>query len=464
MELYKSISRIVATALFASSLVVVSLSLPESGTPDPALQWSVSLKDSLLNVVTVEGKVFGRTGRKFTFYAAEREAGGRIEPIGLTARGPGGEVLKVASSVEGWEIECGNADFTLRYDIVMTIEDRYSPEVRGMLSHLGPDRSRLMGRDIFIQPAHQVSGRVLVDIDLHGGRMIGSPWESVGTRMIVPSAAEIPMTLVAAGGYRFLETFVSGTRLILAVGGRWDFQDGELLETLRGIVAEEISMLGSSPRERHLIICDHNPVKGGKGFDYYGVHFGGTILLLLDPSIDRSQLYGTPMSIVAHEFFHNWNGEVLQPSDDSFMWFTEGATVYFSYHVLLGAGIINAAQYDAAESAIVERYRDNSLRGVVDISKAGNSDLSDRDMVSLLYDGGFLVSRAVDDKIRYVTDGRSGLIDVIKRLYLEDVGGREIGMTELLEAILAETGADLTLFIEKLLADPLPDSPADVST
>lgn len=464
MELYKSISRIVATALFASSLVVVSLSLPNSGTPDPAIQWSVCMKDSVLNVVTVEGKVFGRTGRKFAFSAIEIDTGERLEPIGIEAFGPDGLPLEIKAAANSWEVNCGDSDFTLRYDLVMTIEDRYTPEVRGMLSHLGPDRSRLMGRDVFVQPEHPVAGGILVDIDLHGSSRIGAPWETTGSRMIVPSASELPMTLVAAGGYRFFETFISGVQLVLAVGGRWDFEDGELLETVRSIVSEEIAMLGSSPKERHLVICDYNPVKGGRGFNYYGVHFGGTILLLLDPGIDRSELYGLPMSIIAHEFFHNWNGEILRPADDSFMWFTEGATVYFSYKVVLNAGIINTLQYEAAESAITGRYLKNTLRGSVHLSMAGNNDLSDRDMVNLLYDGGYLAARAIDERILSLTAGRSGLIDVIKRLYREDSGGREIGVRELCDAILAETGADLTAYIDRILADPLPDSSNDVSS
>jgi predicted metalloprotease with PDZ domain len=464
MELYKSISRIVATALFASSLVVVSLSIPNSAAPDPIIQWSVCMKDSVLNVVTVEGKVFGRTGRKFAFSAAETDTGGRLEPIGIEAFGPDGLPLEIKAAANRWEVVCGESDFTLRYDLVMTIVDRYTPEVRGMLSHLGPDRSRLMGRDLFVQPEHPVLEGILIDIDLHGGSKIGAPWETTGTRMIVPAASELPMTLVAAGGYRFLETFVSGTRLVLAVGGQWDFQDGELLETVRRVVAEEIAMLGSSPRDRHLVICDHNPVKGGNGFDYYGIHFGGTVLLLLDPGIERSELYGVPMSIIAHEFFHNWNGEILRPADDSFMWFTEGATVYFSYKVVLNAGIINTLQYEAAESAITDRYLENALRGSVHLSMAGNNDLSDRDMVNLLYDGGYLAARAIDERILSLTNGRSGLIDVIKRLYREDSGGRDIGARELCDAIFAETGTDLTGFIEGILVDPAPGPSGDVSS
>ena len=464
MELYKSISRIVAIALFAASLVVVLMAVPKSGTPDPALAWSVRLKDAGLNVVTVEGKVFGRTGRKFTFSAVKTESGRRLEPIGMEAFAPDGRPLGITAMPEGWEIACDGDDFTIRYDVVMTIEDRYSPEVRGMLSHLGPGRSRLMGRDLFIQPAHLVAGGVLVDIDLHEGDRIGSPWETVGTRMIVPSVSELPMTLVAAGDYRFLEMSVMGVSLVLAIGGEWSFRDDELFETVQSIVSEEIAMFDSSPRDRHLVICDDNPVKGGRGFDYYGVHFGGTVLLFLDPAIDRSELYGAPMSIIAHEFFHNWNGEALQPVDDSFMWFTEGATVYFSYRVLLKAGIINDLQYDAAESAIIGRCRENALRGSVNLSMAGNSDLSDREMVILLYDGGFLAARAIDERISSITGGGSGLIDVIRRLYREDPDGREIGVDDLNAAILAETGVDLSVFIEELLADPMPASSADVSS
>jgi predicted metalloprotease with PDZ domain len=464
MELYRSISRIVAIVLFAVSIVVVSMTAPRSAAPDPAMSWSVRLKDADLNVVTVEGKVSGRTGRKFTFYAVETKAGESIEPIGMEAFRPDGRPLNITAMPEGWEVACGGDDFTIRYDVVMTIEDRYSPEVRGMLSHLGPGRSRLMGRDLFVQPAHPVAGGVLVDIDLHEGSRIGSPWETVGTRMIVPEVSELPMTLVAAGDYRFLEISVSGVRLVLAIGGEWSFGDDELLETIRFIVSEEIAMFGSSPRDRHLVICDHNPVRGGKGFDYYGVHFGGTVLLFLDPSIDRSELYGAPMSIIAHEFFHNWNGEALRPADDSFMWFTEGATVYFSYRVLLKAGIINELQYDAAVSAITGRYGDNALRGSVHLSMAGNNDLSNREMVNLLYDGGFLAARAIDERISSLTGGGSGLIDVIRRLYREDPDGREIGVGDLNSAILAETGADLSVFIEELLVDPLPIPFPDVSS
>jgi predicted metalloprotease with PDZ domain len=459
MEMYRKISRIVAIALFATSIVVLAMAWPRSATPDPFLSWSVSMKDPGLNLLTVRGKVFGRTGRKFAFVPAPQETGPGLEPIGLSAAGPDGRELDIGRSGEGWTVDCRGGGFTIIYDVVITIEDRYTPEVRRMLSQVGPEKSRLMGRDLFLQPLSPVSSGVIVDIDLYGGGIgrIGSPWDAVGTRMVLPSAAELPMTLVTAGDYRLHEISVSGVGLVLAIGGAWSFGDGELLDTVRSIVSEEVSMLGSSPRNRHLVIVDRNPVRGGRGFEYYGVHFGGTVLLLLDPSMDRSRLYDVPMSIVAHEFFHNWNGEALRPVDESFMWFTEGATVFVSYQVLLRAGIINGAQYANMEKGILERCRENPLRGSVSLTGAGNGDLTDRDMVDLLYDGGFAVSRAIDGRIAALTGGGSGLVDVIRRMYEESPGGTAIGLDELNAAITAETGHDLSSFIGQLLSDPLPD-------
>ena len=57
---------------------------------------------------------------------------------------------------------------------------------------------------------------------------------------------------------------------------------------------------------------------GGDRFDYYGIHYGGSMILLLDRRLDRSELMDTPMAIIAHEFFHNWNGEALGPPATSF--------------------------------------------------------------------------------------------------------------------------------------------------
>jgi hypothetical protein len=85
-------------------------------------------------------------------------------------------------------------------------------------------------------------------------------------------------------------------------------------------------------------------------------------------------------------------------------------------------------------------------------------------MVNFLYDGGFLAARAIDERIVSATGGASGLIDVIRRLYIGDSGGREIGLTELEGAILVETGSPLSAFIEAVLDDPLADAPRDVSS
>ena len=78
--------------------------------------------------------------------------------------------------------------------------------------------------------------------------------------------------------------------------------------------------------------------------------------------------------------------------------------------------------------------------------------------------GGYLAARALDGRIRSLTGGESGLLDVIRNLYVKDSGGWDIGVPELEAAIGEVTGTDLATFIEEILAEPLPATVADVSS
>ena len=59
--------------------------------------------------------------------------------------------------------------------------------------------------------------------------------------------------------------------------------------------------------------------------------------------------------------------------------------------------------------AIDERYRANPYAGTVSIGEAANSDMRDKDMVNLLYDGGFLAAEALEARLRAETrrEGRA---------------------------------------------------------
>lgn len=451
MRLRTIIGALAATACAAAALLLT----PQ--TPDgplPFIGWTVRLADAGLALVEVECAVAGSLGGTFPFIPPVTGTGAPLDPIGLAAFDRTGGSLPIRKTARGWEVDNGGADFTIRYEVSLTIEDRYSPEVRGMISRIRGDRSRLMGRDLFLIPGRPAAAGVLIDHRLHEGGATASSSPAVGGRVIVENPDDLPSSLVVSGDYRVHTATVRGTRLVLAVGGRWRFEDRELLGVIADIADVEIGIFGASPFERHLFVCDPNPVRGGKGFDYYGLHFGATVLLLLDPAMDRSALLDDPMAIVAHELLHAWNGELLRPRDDSALWFTEGVTVWCSYMVLRRAGIITPGQHEAIRRRIGERLQANPYRGAVPLCEAGNGDLADKEMVGLLYDGGLAAAEELDRRIAECSGGRRGLADVLRRLYEAYPLGAEIGDGEIAEAASAVAGCDLGGFISRLVRDP----------
>ncbi len=442
--------------MFAAGFAGCALNVAALTDTDPFLRYSVEMKDPALDLIKVTGSVFGSVDGKVPLLLPDPGGGKRLQPLGLAARDLSGRPLKIENDGESWTVSNGGGDFTFTYDVVLAVEDRYSPEIRGMLSMIGEDRSRLMGRDVFLLPGKRFADGILVDIDTGQGGGLCSTWECTGSRIIVPAVSDLASTLAVTGAYRIHETEVAGTRLALAIAGEWLFRDEDLFRVIRDVVSREISMFGSSPHGKHLFVCDVNPVRGGNGFDHYGVHFAGSMLLLLDRGMDGSHLFDTPMSMVAHEFFHNWNGEVLQPSDDAFMWFTEGATVYYSYRVLIDTGIITQAQYERKTATIHRRYLDNPYLPDIAIGEAANRDLSDKDMVNMLYDGGFLAAEALDRDIAMATSGRMSLMDVMRFLYETNPGGILIGEDLLTTTVMGLTGHDVAGLVSALVHSKAP--------
>jgi predicted metalloprotease with PDZ domain len=427
-----------------------------ANAPRPFLSYSVTLKDLDLRLLHVTGSVCGARARAVLLRGIAPPGESAFDPIGLGAIDARGRALRVRQAGGGWIVENRGRDFSFAYDVVLRVKDRASPDVRSMITVFDDDRARLLARDVLLVPAIDAADGIMLDIRLAPGWGGGAAAPPRGPRVIVRDLDELPETMAVCGAYRRLSADVDGAELVLAVAGSWRFSDEQFFEVVRRVVAEEIALFGSPLRPRYLFVLDGNPVRRGDRFDYYGLHQGGNMLLLLDRRLDRSELVDTPMAIVAHEFFHNWNGDALHAASDSFQWFVEGVTVYYSYRVLVDAGIITEAQYARRLSSIEERYLSNPLLESVAIGSSGNADMRDKDMVSLLYDGGFLAARAIDDRIAAETHGRARLIDVLKRMYADADGHGAMDEASFLSAARELGEGDLAPFLRELVHTPAP--------
>jgi predicted metalloprotease with PDZ domain len=325
-----------------------------------------------------------------------------------------------------------------------------------MMTFIGADRCRILGRDVFLLPDAVAADGIVIDVAMKPGRRLSASSPCARARVIVPDLAELPFAMLASGDYRCYARNIGGSEIVLAIADSWLFGDTEFFDIVCSIVSREIAIFGSAPRARYLFICDRNPVLGKDRFDYYGIHYGGSMLLLLDGRLDRSELMDTPMAIIAHEFFHNWNGDAMAPSSDAFLWFTEGVTNYFSYHVLREARVITDQQYESRRRAVFERFAANPLRSTVSIGEAGNSDMRDKDMVNLLYDGGYLAAEALQARLRAESGGTVTLLDVLKRMYDNVQGGGSVDESSFLAAARELAGCDLTAHVHRLVHIPDP--------
>lgn len=424
--------------------------------PRPFIEYRVGLRDSLLSVVEVEISVRGCAAGDFTLGPVMTEHGLSPEPVYFDAVSLEGNSIVFENDEGLWRIKNGGKDFNVRYGVILARVDRYSPDIRKKLSSMGDGRTRIVGRDIFLIPHSEISDGIVLDLEMGGEGEILSIHPTNGDRLILPEAGSLPNALLARGNYSRRSAIVGSVETILACSYGWPFSEDEIFSHIKDIVRFEIGMFGSSPHERYLFLLDRNPVFGSGGFDYYGAHLSGNILLLFDEKIDRSSLYGPQMSVISHEFFHTWNGEALKPDSGSFQWFIEGATVFYSYSVLEELGIITNDQYKAELANRRSSYENNPYRKTVPIASAGNRDMLDKSLVSLMYDGGFLAAISLDSHLSRISSGKVRLIDVLRNIYLNKGNGGVIGEEALIDEVLKMTGYDISEFIEGLVHRPSP--------
>jgi len=425
-----------------------------AGRLEPFMSYSVSVNDYRLNLLTVRLEYRCSSDNQVSFRTAGEN---NLDPIDMKAFSGDGGKLEVNRSGLTWTVMNGKRDFVLSYQLVLTTEDRYSPLVRKKLSMLRRERFRFLGMDLFLIPEEGVTGGVLVDYDIETGRDIYSVHRNVGSRMILESSSQLANLMCVSGDYTRREAGIGSTEIVFMLSPGWSFGEDEIFSLIKDIVVHEIGMFGSSPHSRYLFVCDRNPVQGDSGFDYYGVHHGANVLLLFDPGMKRSNLYDLNMAVISHEFFHNWNGEALRPSSQGFMWFSEGVTVYYSYRVLLSLGIISQSRYDRKIEMIRMNYLDNPYRETVPIAFSGNSDMSDKDMVTLMYDGGAMAAGALDRHLKSISGSRVSLLDVLRSLYQKNKFGVAVDEQILIQEIRELTGRDISGFLDILVHTPSPD-------
>ncbi len=263
--------------------------------------------------------------------------------------------------------------------------------------------------------------------------------------------ADLNNALMVCGNIRTLNSQAKECVIQFATDQNWLFSDHDALDLIRRIARTEMGFFGSSPTEQITVLLSANEIRAAEGFDVYGVHTGSSVLVMISPETTWGMLEEQAASVIAHEMFHGWLGEAITQVDPSTLWFTEGATTWYSARMLSAAGIWTPQH---ARQVLTDRlnrdYVKSPWRGEISIADAAADVMGDPELVRFAYAGGVAASVALDQWLSRQSSMVRPLDEVLRYLY-ENRSDEGFSRLALEEAVLAVTGVDCRPWLEKFV-------------
>lgn len=389
-----------------------------------------SRADGLSLTITTKGDEDGRT--TFSNQACSNRKGARcyIEDFHASVVGKPAPVIRDAS---GWTVSHASA-------AELSISYRLSPSGDTMIDTGLGDQTRpivdgdafqLMGSTALLLPTGHPASQVL-DFEVDATRVVAPERfvSSFGPGNEIRTTAtryQIDKSLFMGGDLALdIVDAPNGSHLGIAASGLDSTVDEERLRKDAIAIAQSARSFFNDTQPWYLI-----SVRGGKRRNP-AVHIGGGTGktnafamfvrsdLDFDDSVQREQFRW----VLAHEYFHQWNGLTLrvapspsgQGDDISVYWFSEGVTEFYAMRLLTRAGLQTSARSLTVLNFKLARYDANSKRDLSAEEAAKLFWSPDRDGEQIPYLRGYLAAWFADLAIQRASGGKRGLDDAMRDL------------------------------------------------
>jgi predicted metalloprotease with PDZ domain len=262
--------------------------------------------------------------------------------------------------------------------------------------------------------------------------------------------------------YEFAVDGVPHALVNIGEAGVWD--GPRSVRDVERIVRTARQLWGSLPYERFLFF---NLLTGGDdGIE----HKSSTVLLASRSSTRTDSTYAGWLQLVAHEFFHAWNGKRLRPVElgpfdyeqeayTRSLWIVEGLSDYYGWLVPRRAGLAPRDQTLADISSVIQSLQATPGRLVQPLELASydawiklyRPDENSRNASVSYYAKGSIVGLLLDARIRRLTNGARSLDDVMRLAYRRFSGVRGYTPAEFRAVANQVAGADLGDFFHRVL-------------
>jgi predicted metalloprotease with PDZ domain len=264
---------------------------------------------------------------------------------------------------------------------------------------------------------------------------------------------------VEAGHLSIGEFEVNGIPHAIAIRGKTRVDMGRLCHDLQTLCERHVALLGVPDGFDRYLFLVHAPGSGYGGLEH---RWSSSLVCARDSLPARGEdtvgeAYRTFLGLASHEYFHSWNVKRMKPavftpyelSTESYtglLWVFEGITSYYDDLALVRCGLITEKSYLELLGRTITRVLRSSgrLRQTVEESsfdawtKFYKQDANAPNAIVSYYAKGSLIALALDLKLRFETEGRVSLDDVMKACWERWGDGGEGMPEDGFEAVAAE--------------------------
>ena len=232
--------------------------------------------------------------------------------------------------------------------------------------------------------------------------------------------------------FKQIDFLVRGVPHRIVIDGEGNYDPAVMRAEVQKIVETEVALFDEIPYHDYTFFLHLRPGSGGGGIE----HLNSTALGFRRFGFSSANGYRRFGELVAHEFFHLWNGKRIRPDAlgpfdytkenyTKLLWVAEGITEYYGQLMLRRAGLISAEAYLAHLASQIQDVQDTPGRKVMSAEDASfNSWIKeyrpDENSINSqisYYDKGELLGMLLDLEIRRRSNNGKSLDDVMRMLY-----------------------------------------------
>lgn len=368
-----------------------------------------------------------------------------------------------------WEIDVlGQNEIKISYDV-------YCFEQSVRTSFIDQDQAYLNGASIFMYIEGFQSTNMVVDFSPNDN------WKEISTSLKIQSdnkwireasnydeLVDSPILISTHAKIKFLAGGI-GHELVIHGDSNMDIK--RVVGDLTKVIEEELKLFGGNhPCENYLFIIHHTERQNG-GLE----HLNCSSNMIPRFNYGLPDKYLASISLLAHEYFHLWNGKRIRPIElgpfnyemenyTNLLWVVEGITSYYDNYLVHKAGISTKKEYlelleddlnkqvnmggDLVQS-LTESSFDTWIKYYRPNENSNNSTIS-------YYTKGSLIAICLNFIILDATEGAKSLDDVMRALWAQYHKNPNVGYSEpdILKTFEKISGIKLNDFFENYIYKP----------